>query len=145
MGVLDGKVAVVAGASRGIGKGIALELADAGATVYACGRTLDPRIATRVTERLRRRKVHLGSIAVIYAPLLQSDYLEFLGLRQAWGGLEAWLERPHSRSSPKQFGLQRLEVSGVYGWARHPMLAGGLLYLVTCKNGGSFKSLDETM
>ena len=43
MGVLDGKVAVVAGASRGIGKGIALELGDAGATVYACGRTLDPR------------------------------------------------------------------------------------------------------
>jgi protein-S-isoprenylcysteine O-methyltransferase Ste14 len=77
--------------------------------------------------------------------LLQSDYLEFLGLRQAWGGLEAWLERPHSRSSPKQFGLQRLEVSGVHGWVRHPMLAGGLLYLVTCKNGGSFKSLDETM
>jgi hypothetical protein len=77
--------------------------------------------------------VHLGSIAVIYAALLQSDYLEFLGLRQAWGGVEAWLERPHFRSSPKQFGLQRLEVSGVYGWVRHPMLAGGLLYLVTCR------------
>ena len=77
--------------------------------------------------------VHLGSIAVIYAAFLQSDYLEFLGLRQAWGGAEAWLERPHSRSSPKQFGLQRLEVSGVYGWVRHAMLAGGLLYLMTCR------------
>jgi hypothetical protein len=43
--------------------------------------------------------VHLGSIAVIYAALLQSDYPEFLGLRQAWGGAEAWLKRPHSRSS----------------------------------------------
>lgn len=42
MGVLDGKVAVVAGASRGIGKGIALELGEAGATVYVCGRTLEP-------------------------------------------------------------------------------------------------------
>ena len=30
--------------------------------------------------------VHLGSIALIYAALLQSDFLEFLGLKQAWGG-----------------------------------------------------------
>ena len=37
---LDGEVAVVTGASRGIGKGIALELGAAGATVYVTGRTV---------------------------------------------------------------------------------------------------------
>jgi NAD(P)-dependent dehydrogenase (short-subunit alcohol dehydrogenase family) len=39
---LAGCVAVVTGASRGIGKGCALELGAAGATVYVTGRTVEP-------------------------------------------------------------------------------------------------------
>jgi NAD(P)-dependent dehydrogenase (short-subunit alcohol dehydrogenase family) len=39
---LDGKVAVVTGASRGIGKGVALVLGVAGATVHVTGRTTRP-------------------------------------------------------------------------------------------------------
>jgi NAD(P)-dependent dehydrogenase (short-subunit alcohol dehydrogenase family) len=42
MGSLSGKVVVVTGASRGIGRGVALALGGEGATVYVTGRTVVP-------------------------------------------------------------------------------------------------------
>jgi dehydrogenase/reductase SDR family protein 1 len=39
---LNGRVAVVTGASRGVGKGVAVGLGEAGATVYVTGRSLSP-------------------------------------------------------------------------------------------------------
>jgi len=42
MSSLTGRVAVITGASRGIGKGVALALAAEGATIYVTGRTVTP-------------------------------------------------------------------------------------------------------
>lgn len=57
---LSGKVAVVTGASRGVGKGVALGLGEAGATVYVTGRSLeaadDPRGSlSRTAEEIGER------------------------------------------------------------------------------------------
>ena len=48
---LDGRVAVVTGASRGAGRGIALELGAAGATVYVTGRSTRAAPATTANSR----------------------------------------------------------------------------------------------
>ncbi len=41
MNELTGQVALVTGASRGVGRGVALALANAGSTVFATGRTIE--------------------------------------------------------------------------------------------------------
>ncbi len=74
--------------------------------------------------------IHLSSIALVYVAFAQSDYLEFWGLRQAWH----WLAARRAGRGTKElrvFGTHRLVTGGLYGWVRHPMLSGGLLFLLT--------------
>lgn len=73
--------------------------------------------------------LHLGSIVLIYIAFIQSDYLEFLGLKQAWAGIKTLFN--NQNSTMNLFGSDRLEIRGVYAWLRHPMLSGGLLFLLT--------------
>lgn len=85
--------------------------------------------------------VHLASIALMYVAFIQSDYLEFLGLKQMWRGILAGLGRPQPALA--LFGTQRLLTRGIYGWVRHPMLSAGLLFLLT--SGPSFNNLLYTV
>ena len=62
MNITD-KVALVTGASRGVGKGVALGLAEAGATVYLTTRTLKKGhgpISGSLSQRSKRSRLFLG-------------------------------------------------------------------------------------
>jgi protein-S-isoprenylcysteine O-methyltransferase Ste14 len=86
--------------------------------------------------------LHLASIALLYTAFLQSDYLEFLGLKQAYRGILGILGKVSPISDIKLFGSDRLEVRGVYGWVRHPMMVAGLLFLLT--SGPSLNNIVYT-
>lgn len=86
--------------------------------------------------------LHLGSLAFLYAALLQNDYLEFWGVKQAWRGIRALAGRP-APGSMRLFGTHRLETGGVYGVVRHPMMAGGFWFLLT--SGPSLNNIIFTI
>jgi len=91
---LDGKVALVTGGSRSVGRGIALGLCEAGATVYITGRTVTDRIAGKVSavggkavavpcdhqddDQVRSVVEHIGQ---------QEGRLDVL-VNNAWGGYQ---------------------------------------------------------
>src|SRR4051794_6989655 len=87
---LGDMVAVVTGATRGVGKGIALVLGECGATVHVTGRSTVEEAAAAVTERGGRgvpaRVDHTddAAVAAFFGGLERLDLL----VANAWGGYE---------------------------------------------------------
>jgi dehydrogenase/reductase SDR family protein 1 len=107
---LDGKVALVTGASRGVGKGIALALGEAGAKVYVTGRTVAggesttslagtidetaAEVSTRGGEGIAVRCDHArdDDVRELFARIeREAGHLDVL-VNNAWGGYELFHE-----------------------------------------------------
>jgi dehydrogenase/reductase SDR family member 1 len=90
---VNGKVAVVTGASRGVGRGVALELAEAGAIVYATGRSV-AKEAFATDKIVPVRCDHTNDREVEAAFQRISDEQERLDIlvNNVWGGYAGMVE-----------------------------------------------------
>lgn len=66
---LEGKVTLVTGASRGIGKGIAIGLGEAGATVYVTGRSLNNSSSNAVSGSLAETQLAIEEVGGVCIPI----------------------------------------------------------------------------
>ena len=92
MADFDGKVALVTGASRGIGKGVATVLADAGVTVYATGRTMHEAPIDRPVRCRACDQANHHDVTRLFARIHSEPGRLDILVNSAWGGYEQTVE-----------------------------------------------------
>jgi NAD(P)-dependent dehydrogenase (short-subunit alcohol dehydrogenase family) len=91
---LKGKVALVTGATRGIGKGVVLELAEAGAKVYATGRTIteEPFSASAHIIPVRCDHTNDSAVEAVFRQISKEENRLDILVNNVWGGYENMVE-----------------------------------------------------
>jgi NAD(P)-dependent dehydrogenase (short-subunit alcohol dehydrogenase family) len=96
-GLLTGKTVLVTGASRGIGRGIAAAMSDAGARVYATGRTIANASLPDGVTRITCDHTNDEAVAAVFERIgSEHGRLDVLA-NAAWGGYEGWSRTGSSR------------------------------------------------
>ena len=85
-------VALVTGASRGVGRGVAMALADAGYTVFGTGRTIDAAQLPDSVTRLRCDHQRDEDTGAVFARVSEAGGTLDLLVNSAWGGYERMVE-----------------------------------------------------
>ena len=90
--ILVGQTALVTGASRGIGRGVATVLAEAGATVYATGRTIADADLPASIVRVPCDHDDDAQVAAVFARIRDDTGRIDVLVNGVWGGYERMVE-----------------------------------------------------
>jgi len=105
MAQLNGKIALVTGGSRGVGKGVVLGLAEAGATVYFTARTADQTTSSAQVNPLRCDHRKDEDVEAAFRQLIDTHQRLDILVNNVWGGYERIVENGEF-SWPHPFWLQ---------------------------------------
>ena len=85
-------VALVTGASRGVGKGVATALLEAGYAVFATGRTIESSDLPAGITRIRCDHTNDDETAAVFARIAESSPVIDVVVNNSWGGYEQMVE-----------------------------------------------------
>ena len=118
MGSRDQRVALVTGASRGVGKGVATALAGAGYVVYGTGRTIAEADLPQAIRALPCDHADNNRVSAVFDHIIsESGRLDVL-VNSVWGGYEGMVENEEF-TWPHPFWLQPL-------WRWEAMMTAGV-------------------
>ena len=92
MTTLNGTVAVVTGATRGVGRGVASELARAGARVFVTGRSAETQKSDSQITSIRCDHRHDAETEAAFTRILEESGKIDLLVNNVWGGYESMVE-----------------------------------------------------